>query len=145
MEKEDFWNDLDEMVESVHKGERVLIGSDLNGHVGEENRGDEEVMGRHGFKERNLEGQMVVDFAKRMQMAVLNTYFKKKEEQRVTYKSGETFVRQPTRSLQENCSEVGVALLVKIFPTTGVNTNTVEGLWRLAKERNREKWAFTSK
>ena len=31
--------------------------------------------------ERNLEGQMVVDFAKRMQMAVLNTYFRKKEEQ----------------------------------------------------------------
>ena len=45
------------------------------------------VMGRHGFKERNLEGQMVMDFAKRMQMAVLNTYFRKKEEQRVTYKS----------------------------------------------------------
>ena len=63
--------------------------ADLNGHVGEGNRGDEEVMGRHGFKERNLEGQMVVDFAKRMQMAVLNTYFRKKEEQRVTYKSGE--------------------------------------------------------
>ena len=36
-------NDLDEMVESVHKGERVLIGADLNGHVGEGNKGDEEV------------------------------------------------------------------------------------------------------
>ena len=43
--KEDFWNDLDEMVDSVHKGERVLIGVDLNEHVGEGNRGDEEVMG----------------------------------------------------------------------------------------------------
>ena len=88
-EKEDFWNDLDGMVESVHKGERVLIGVDLNGHVGEGNRGDEEVMGRHGFKERNLEGQMVVDFAKRMQMAVLILISGKKKEQRVTYKSGE--------------------------------------------------------
>ena len=80
-EKEAFWNDFDEMVESMRKGERVLIGADLNGHVGEGNRGDEE-----GFKERNLEGQMVVNFAKRMQMAMLNTYFGKKEEQRVTYK-----------------------------------------------------------
>ena len=88
-EKEDFWNDLDEMVESVHKRERALIGADLNEHVGEGNRGDEEVMGRHSFKERNLEDKMVVDFAKRMQMTVLNTYFRKKEEQRVTYKSGE--------------------------------------------------------
>ncbi|KAF7698330.1 hypothetical protein HF521_004840, partial [Silurus meridionalis] len=45
-------------------------------------------MGRYGFKGRNVEGQMVVDFAKRMEMAVVNTYFKKKEDHRVTYKSG---------------------------------------------------------
>ncbi|KAK3561412.1 hypothetical protein QTP86_002028, partial [Hemibagrus guttatus] len=50
--------------------------------------GDEEVMGKFGVKERNLEGQMVVDFAKRMDMAVVNTYFQKREEHRVTYKSG---------------------------------------------------------
>ena len=31
---------------------------------------------------------MVVDFATRMEMAVMNTYFKKREEHRVTYKSG---------------------------------------------------------
>ncbi|KAI5104482.1 hypothetical protein C0J45_6108 [Silurus meridionalis] len=31
---------------------------------------------------------MVVDFAKRMEMAVVNTYFKKKEDHRVAYKSG---------------------------------------------------------
>ncbi|KAK3515912.1 hypothetical protein QTP86_004938, partial [Hemibagrus guttatus] len=50
--------------------------------------GDEEVMGKFGVKERNLEGQMVVDFAKRMDMGVVNTYFQKREEHRVTYKSG---------------------------------------------------------
>ena len=31
---------------------------------------------------------MVVDFVTRMEMAVVNTYFKKREEHRVTYKSG---------------------------------------------------------
>ncbi|KAK3571184.1 hypothetical protein QTP86_004892 [Hemibagrus guttatus] len=45
-------------------------------------------MGKFGVKERNLEGQMVVDFAKRMDMGVVNTYFQKREEHRVTYKSG---------------------------------------------------------
>ncbi|KAK3544259.1 hypothetical protein QTP86_008714 [Hemibagrus guttatus] len=45
-------------------------------------------MGKFGVKERNLEGQMVVDFAKRMDMAVVNTYFQKREEHRVTYESG---------------------------------------------------------
>ncbi|KAK3539398.1 hypothetical protein QTP70_006301 [Hemibagrus guttatus] len=87
-EKERFWSELDEVMESIPTGERVVIGADFNGHVGEGNRGDEEVMGKFGVKERNLEGQMVVDFAKRMDMGVVNTYFQKREEHRVTYKSG---------------------------------------------------------
>ncbi|KAK3507109.1 hypothetical protein QTP70_007817 [Hemibagrus guttatus] len=86
--KERFWSELDEVMESIPTGERVVIGADFNGHVGEGNTGDEEVMGKFGVKERNLEGQMVVDFAKRMDMGVLNTYFQKREEHRVTYKSG---------------------------------------------------------
>ncbi|KAK3512879.1 hypothetical protein QTP70_028949, partial [Hemibagrus guttatus] len=87
-EKERFWSELDEVIESIPTGERVVIGADFNGHVGEGNRGDEEVMGKVGVKERNLEGDMVVDFAKRMDMVVVNTYFQKREEHRVTYKSG---------------------------------------------------------
>ncbi|KAK3566642.1 hypothetical protein QTP86_001843 [Hemibagrus guttatus] len=87
-EKERFWSELDEVMESIPTGERVVIGADFNGHVGEGNTGDEEMMGKFGVKERNLEGQMVVDFAKRMDMGVVNTYFQKREEHRVTYKSG---------------------------------------------------------
>ncbi|KAK3573123.1 hypothetical protein QTP86_014136 [Hemibagrus guttatus] len=87
-EKERFWSELDEVMESIPTGERVVMGADFNGHVGEGNTGDEEVMGKFGVKERNLEGQMVVGFAKRMDMAVVNTYFQKREEHRVTYKSG---------------------------------------------------------
>ncbi|KAK3515214.1 hypothetical protein QTP70_010616 [Hemibagrus guttatus] len=60
----------------------------VSGYAPQGNRGDEEVMGKFGVKERNLEGQMVVDFAKRMDMAVVDTYFQKREEHRVTYKSG---------------------------------------------------------
>ncbi|KAK3536593.1 hypothetical protein QTP86_013788, partial [Hemibagrus guttatus] len=57
-EKERFWSELDEVIESIPTGERVVIGADFNGHVGEGNTGDEEVMGKFGVKERNLEGQM---------------------------------------------------------------------------------------
>ena len=87
-EKEKFWSELDEVMQSIPRGERVVIGADFNGHVGEGNRGDEYVMGRFGLQDRNTEGQMVVDFAKRMEMAVVNTFFQKRQEHRVTYKSG---------------------------------------------------------
>ncbi|MCJ8741372.1 hypothetical protein PDJAM_G00070040 [Pangasius djambal] len=87
-EKERFWSELNEVIESIPMGEKVVIGEDFNGHVGEGNTVDEEVMGKFGVKEWNIEGQMVVDFAKRMDMAVVNTYFQKREEHRMTYKSG---------------------------------------------------------
>ena len=87
-EKNDFWEDLDGLIESVSKQERIVLGADLNGHVGKRNIGDEEIMGRYGAGTRNKEGSMVVDFAKRVNLAIINTYFKKKDEHRVTYKSG---------------------------------------------------------
>ena len=65
-----------------------MIGEDFKGHVGEGNRGDEELMGRFGIQDRNLEGQIVVDLAKRIEMAVVNTIFQKRQEHRVTYRSG---------------------------------------------------------
>ncbi|KAF7688136.1 hypothetical protein HF521_014142 [Silurus meridionalis] len=68
MEKKRFWSELDEVVDGVPRKERLANKADINGHVGEGNKGDEEVMGRYGQKERNVEGQMVVDFAKRMEM-----------------------------------------------------------------------------
>ena len=55
-EKDKFWTDLDDVVESIPREERVVIGADSNGHVGEGNRGDENVMGRYGDKARNTEG-----------------------------------------------------------------------------------------
>ncbi|KAF7666398.1 hypothetical protein LDENG_00012110 [Lucifuga dentata] len=46
-------------MQSIPRGERVVIGADFNGHVGAGNRGDEEVMGKFGIQDRNAEGQMV--------------------------------------------------------------------------------------
>ncbi|KAK3556522.1 hypothetical protein QTP70_008290 [Hemibagrus guttatus] len=43
-EKERFWSELDEVMESIPTGERVVIGVDFNGHVGERNTDDEEVV-----------------------------------------------------------------------------------------------------
>ena len=86
-EKNDFWEDLDGLIESISKEERIVLGADLNRHVGKGNIGDEQIMGRYGAGMRNKEGSMVVDFGKRIDLVIINTYFKKKDEHRVTYKS----------------------------------------------------------
>ena len=46
-EKETFWLDLDETVEKIPWNERIVVGADLNRHVGERNNGDKECMVRH--------------------------------------------------------------------------------------------------
>ena len=65
-------------------------------------------MGRYGAGTRNKERSMVVDFWKRMNLAIVNTYFKKKDEHRVTYKSGGKstqvdYVMLRRRNLKEMC------------------------------------------
>lgn len=54
------------MVESFLKMERLVIRADFRGHArGGRRRGEgEEVLGRDGVKDRNAEGQMLVNFAK---------------------------------------------------------------------------------
>ena len=75
------------MIKSISKEESIVLGADLNGYVGKGNIGDEEIMGRYGAETRNKEGSMVEDFGKRLDLAIVNTYFKKKDEHRVMYKS----------------------------------------------------------
>ena len=65
-------------------------------------------MGMYGVKKRNKEGSMFVDFGKRMDLAIVNTYFKKKHKHRVTYKSGGKstqvdYVMCRRRNLKEMC------------------------------------------
>ena len=92
----------------ISKDERIVLGAGLNGHVGKGNIGDEEIMGRYRAGTRNKEGSMVVDFGKRMDLVIVNTYFKKKDEHRVTNKSGEKstqvdYVMCRRRNLKEMC------------------------------------------
>ncbi|KAK3559897.1 hypothetical protein QTP86_026171 [Hemibagrus guttatus] len=157
-EKERFWSELDEVMESIPTGERVVLGADFNGHVGEGNRGDEEVMGKFGVKERNLEGQMVVDFAKRMDMGVVNTYFQKRKEHRVTYKSGDSIQRkrldkrkwdmdrteenrQEYKELQRREKREVSKAKQKAYEELYTRLDTREGdkdLYRLARQRDRD-------
>ena len=58
----------------------LLICGDLNGHVGSEIDGFEGVHGGFGFGKRNVEGEMILEFADALNLAVLNMWFKEREK-----------------------------------------------------------------
>ncbi|XP_063591301.1 uncharacterized protein LOC134768402 [Penaeus indicus] len=52
-EKEKFWEELDEEVRKVPFEEKLWIGGNFNGHVGSNNTGREETVGRYGYGDIN--------------------------------------------------------------------------------------------
>ena len=87
-EKEAFWEQLDEEMRATPEGERVIMGADLNGHLGRCRDGIERIHGGWGVAERNEEGEKIVDSAMAFDLAIVNTFFKKHDSQLVTYRSG---------------------------------------------------------
>ena len=79
---------MDGLVQGILESERIFIGGDLNGHVGKTSGGYERVHGRYGFGERNAAGEAIIEFAMAYDLAIANTYFIKREEHLVTFKSG---------------------------------------------------------
>ncbi|XP_063615696.1 craniofacial development protein 2-like [Penaeus indicus] len=88
VEKEDFWRTVSEVMVKIPRTERVWIGADLNGHVGGGAQGYGDNIGKFGFGTRNEEGQTILDFVAANNLAVTNTYFKKKDSRKITYTSG---------------------------------------------------------
>ena len=83
-----FWSDLDEVIQNMDRSERLILTGDLNGHVGGENTGYEEVHGGHGIGLPNPEGIVIMDFATAYQLRIVNTMFTKLPNHLVTYNSG---------------------------------------------------------
>ena len=87
-EKAEFWGILDDSIGRIPEEDLLIIGGDLNGHVGKDNKGFEEVMGIYGFGERNEDGENILDFCQSRRLSILNTMFKKEKGKMITYKSG---------------------------------------------------------
>jgi len=66
----------------------LTTGGDLNGHVGKDRNGYEEIMGVYGFGDRNKDGEKLLKFCQSRRLTVSNTLFAKEDEKRIIYKSG---------------------------------------------------------
>ena len=87
-EKEEFWEELEELTRSFSDKDKIIIGADLSGHIGSGNTGYERWHGCFGHGEKNQEGDNILEFTQAYDMALGNSFFKKREEHYVTYKSG---------------------------------------------------------
>jgi hypothetical protein len=63
-EKDTFWDGLQDVVARVPPGEFIMLGGDLNGHVGSGSDGYEGLYGGFGFGKRNKEGDRILDWAR---------------------------------------------------------------------------------
>ena len=55
----------------------VIVGGDMNGHVGQVANGFHEAHRNFGYGTRNPEGERILEFAKAMGYVVTSTLFKK--------------------------------------------------------------------
>ena len=86
--KDSFYEDLVRIVASVPFEEMLIVGGDLNGHVGQVSAGFEGIHGGHGYGERNPDGIRILDFCVSNNLVITNTFFEKRENQTITYSSG---------------------------------------------------------
>ncbi|XP_071709150.1 uncharacterized protein [Rutidosis leptorrhynchoides] len=87
-EKESFWELLDEVVRGCPADHRLIIGGDLNGHIGAEVEGYRGAHGGFGYGVRNEEGRSILEFAIAHDLVVANSFFKKRDAQLATFHSG---------------------------------------------------------
>ncbi|VFQ72995.1 unnamed protein product [Cuscuta campestris] len=86
--KREFWDALDGVVVGFPLTEKVIIGGDFNGHIGDSAEGFEDVHGGFGFGSRNPTGVSLLEFARASDMVVANSCFPKRDDHLATFVSG---------------------------------------------------------
>ena len=83
-----FYDELAGEYELQNPSEVVFGLGDFNGRVGEEIEGFEGVHGGNGIGQKNAEGRMLHEFCDERELCVANTWFKKRDKRKITFKSG---------------------------------------------------------
>ncbi|EYC12957.1 hypothetical protein Y032_0045g1180 [Ancylostoma ceylanicum] len=78
-EKSSFHEDLEQYVYSIEDEEVLLLGGDLNGHIGEKREGFDLWHGGYGYGTRNEEGQRILEFAAMSDLVIANTQFRRRK------------------------------------------------------------------
>jgi len=104
---------LKEVLQSIPGHEKLFLGGDFNGYIGEKADGYVRTHGGFGFGVRNSGGVALLDFATTFDLAIGNSLFKKREDHLVTFRSGNCrmqidycLIRANHRSLCRDCKVI---------------------------------------
>ena len=114
-----FYENIESEMRRIPLHEELVIGGDLKGNVGNHRSIFEMEHGGHGYGQQNPEGESILSFAQAYHLVLANTYFQKKYEHVITYKSGDwcstvdyTITRRETVNNIKDCkvipSECGI-------------------------------------
>ena len=67
----------------------LSIAGDFIAHVGVVEPGEDESVGRYGWLARNKQGQALVELVAGNGLAVVSSFFQKRESHKVKYRSGQ--------------------------------------------------------
>ena len=84
-EKDNFWEAVWKLIEGIKKTERIMLGGDLNGHVGKESDGYEGVHGGKGYGVRNAEGERILEFCEAAGIIMCGTQFRKADSKLISH------------------------------------------------------------
>jgi len=87
-EKENFSNEVFDLVSCIPQNEIVVLAGDMNGHVRSNSVGYDGTHGSYGFGDRNADGCRILEFADGLNLVICNTLFIKQESKLVTYVVG---------------------------------------------------------
>jgi len=88
VDKENFYDELAYEWDLSNTNEMIFIMGNFNGHVGKNIEDFEGIHGGNGIGERNAEGRMLLEFCDEKKLCVVNTWFKKNENRKITYRAG---------------------------------------------------------
>ena len=77
---------MDDSIGNIPENVILVIGGDLNGHVGRDRNGFEDVIIIDGYGKRNVDGENILEICQSRQLKILNTMFKKEDKKKITYK-----------------------------------------------------------
>ncbi|VFQ94817.1 unnamed protein product [Cuscuta campestris] len=118
--KREFWDALDGVVVGFPLTEKVIIGGDFNGHIGDSAEGFEDVHGGFGYGSRNPAGVSLLEFARASDMVVANSCFPKRDVHLATFVSG-VGTTQIDYLLLRRCDRV-LCKDAKVVPSENITT-----------------------